>query len=277
MSDAVTWSDEVTPQSSDVLSRTKLHPMPKSTFDVVAQQLVQRLNERLRSEAQTGQVAPGPTHQDLTLFCEALISPDRDDSRRIFERLRAQGTTPDTFALRYFAPAAQRLGEYWVADSCTFLEVTLGCARLHALQRSLRGDFMPAFLNPPSALNALFSPIPGDTHVLGIRIAADFFRRAGWHIDFHQPRDLNALADRAEAGDFNVIGLSAGCLSALPQLQETVERLRAVKPDALLVLGGYITEIDPQISQHLDIDHTLTDVTTAPSILQRHVYAKINH
>lgn len=275
MTETDTLSGEVQHSPSGVLSRMQSPPVSKATFDVVAQQLVQRLNQRLSSEAGARQVAPSPSDQELTQFCEALVSADRDDSRRFFDRLRDAGATPDTLSLRYFAPAAERLGEYWVADSCSFLEVTLGCARLHALQRNLRSDFAPAFLNPPSALNALFVPLPGDTHVLGIRIAADFFRRAGWHVEFEQPRDIDELSDRAASGDFNVIGLSAGCSTVLPKLHTAVQRLRAVRPDALLVLGGHITELHPDIAQQLDIDQTLTDVSTAPSVLQRQVYQRI--
>lgn len=277
MGDMDTSQREVDIRSSVLSGRDRYDRLPEATFDAVAQQLVQRLQQRLRGSSDRSVVAPGPTDRELTTFCDALIAPDRDDSRQIFDDLRVRGVTPDTLSLRYFAAAAQRLGEYWSADSCGFLEVTLGCARLHALQRSLRGDFIPSLPNPPGGLTALFAPIPDDSHVLGIRIAADFFRRAGWHVEFQQPRDLDELSALAAVGDFNLIGISAGCMSVLPQLHAAVARLRTIKPDAVLVLGGHIIELEPQISQQLDIDHTVTDVTTAPLILQRHVCTKTNH
>lgn len=276
MGEADTMRGEVDPASTELFARDRNSRLHESAFDSIAQQLVQRLHERLHGRIEADTVAPMPSDEELGAFCEALVSADRDRSRGFFEDLRARGVTPDTLALRYIAPAARRLGEFWTADICGFLEVTLGCARLHALQRSLRNDFAAGVANPPSALSAMFAPIPGETHVLGVRMAADFFRRAGWNVDFRQPRDVDELSSYANESDFNLIGISAACMSVLPQLHSTVELVRRVRPDAVLVLGGNIVELEPQIAQQVDIDHTLTNVTTAPLILQREVYNRLS-
>lgn len=250
--------------------------IPSSLMSAVTEELVSRVAKNLprkRSNLSSTTLSPAPKGE-LEAFSDALISSDPGKAGEFFDRLRASGQTPDALALSWIAEAARLLGNRWVADSCSFLEVTLGLSRLHGLQRSLRGEFMPASMYQPPEMSALFSPVPGETHLLGATIAADFFRRAGWRVDLNYEPDLDVLLERARTGGYSLIGLSAGCLSVRDALKTTVQRLRAAHPDVKIVLGGFITELDPNIKEQISVDHVFSEGVTAPLVCQNLVFPK---
>lgn len=247
--------------------------LPESILKNVTQELIARLSKKLPDEAdaQDSLLPPAPK-AELEAFCDALVAPDPALAGRFFDRLREQGKTPDTLSLRWISGAACMLGERWTNDTCSFLDVTLGVSRLHGLQRGLQGAFVPGSFYQPPELTALFAPVPGETHVLGISIAADFFRRASWHVDLHFSPDLDALLARAMSGDYRLIGLSAGSGSTRKELVTTVECLRDALPGVKIVLGGVITVLEPNIKEQVRVDHVFSEGVSAPLVCKELVY-----
>jgi methanogenic corrinoid protein MtbC1 len=236
------------------------------------------LNARLGPSATSlSRVAEPASDDEIDAFAAALIRPDAARSREMFAALQAAGKTPDTLSLGYIAAAALRLGEWWVEDRCGFLEVTLGAARLHVLQRALRPDF--AAIGRPRLVNqrALFATVPGDSHALGLTIAADFFHRAGWHIDLCSPESIDVLCARLLADHYDLVGLSAGCTAMRQSTIKTVQCLRAVRPDVKIVLGGHLTVLDPELTDALGVHPVPPDITAAPFVLQNLESTAINH
>lgn len=245
-----------------------------SVLRAVTEELVSRVARRLPGEdaAQNEQMlAPAP-REELDAFCEALISPDPARAGSFFDQLRLRGKTPDALTLSWIAGAARRLGEFWIEDACGFLDVTLGLSRLHGLQRSLRGAFVSGSIYQPPEMSALFAPSPGETHLLGVSIAADFFRRAGWRVDLHSEDGLESLCDRLKTGDYRLVGLSAGCEAAIGSLEGTVQRLREAQPGVKIVVGGNISNLVPDIKEQTGVDHVFTEGVSAPLLCQRLVF-----
>lgn len=268
------------PQSSSdgggVDSRRQL--LSDSALQTIAGQLAVRLGQRQNELRSRNQATVGhPTREEIDAFCDALIAPDTKRAHRAFEVLRERDVTPDVLCLDYFASAARLLGERWVADTCGFLEVTLGCARLHAFQRQLHHSFTPASSFGPLSNTALFSAIPGETHVFGVSMAADFFRRAGWMVDLNTVPDAEILFATACAQRYDVIGLSMACESAIDTASITVQRLRELQPDAKIILGGELTKRDEHLAERIGADSIVNDVRTAPIALERTKSRPINH
>ncbi|MEM6663546.1 MAG: cobalamin B12-binding domain-containing protein [Pseudomonadota bacterium] len=244
--------------------------VPSGALGALTDELIRRIAKTVpdKSNIRAPEVLSPASKQDIDAFCDALIAQDPNASVDFFDDLRKRGETADALSITWIAATARELGERWVADQCSFLDVTVASARLHAMHRKMRGEFVPPSLYQPPELSALFAPVPGETHVLGITMAADFFRRAGWRVDLCCEPDLDALLEAAAVGDYRLIGLSAGCVSAIDGLETAVQHLRDADPDVKIVLGGYITELEPDIKQQVRVDHIVSDVVNAPLVCQ---------
>ncbi|MEL7470250.1 MAG: cobalamin-dependent protein [Pseudomonadota bacterium] len=246
-----------------------IYDRPPVSFDAlenVTRELVSRLSQKLPTSTVRLTDDEALTNEELNEFCDALTSDDPGQFRLMFENFRLGGRTLDTLCLRCIAPAARRLGDRWVTDETGFLEVTLGLTRLHGLQRQLRDDFAIRTRAPVAGMSALFSPVPGDTHVLGVTMAADFFRRAGWIVDLNMKPDADQTVEIAITGGYALIGLSAGCRAVIPDLRALVIRLRKIQPCPKIILGGHLVTLEPDIADELGVDEAFTDVTSAPFV-----------
>lgn len=244
----------------------------ESLTKTIAERLLARLaGAAAEADASEGLDQSSPTDAELDKLCDELISDDQDAAAAHIRRLYAKGVTADTLCLRYIGAAAQRLGERWTEDTAGFLEVTLGLARLHGILRTLGGDFLPDATQKTDDMRALFSAVPGDTHVMGITMASEFFRRAGWTVDLNVSPEHDQLCETARIGEYSLIGLSAGCRAIIPALKTTVAGLRKAAPESKIVLGGHLTELEPGLTDELGIETVSHDVTIAPIVLRKAV------
>ncbi len=249
-----------------------------NALSALTEELLHRLNDRLTPDTDpTARVTEPPDDEEIDDFARALILPEAETSRLMFMGLRDAGKTPDTLSLDYVATAARRLGEWWSADRCSFLDATIGSARLHILQHSLRGEFTAIGQPRPVRQSAFFAPVPGESHGLGVSIAADFFHRAGWYVDLSTPETVDALCARVCDDHYDLIGLSAACTAVTDSVEQSVRCIRAVRPDARIVLGGYLTELEPGLARSLEIEEVPADIASAPFLLENPSPAAINH
>ncbi|MEO1238481.1 MAG: cobalamin B12-binding domain-containing protein [Pseudomonadota bacterium] len=174
----------------------------------------------------------------VVTLAHALIAQDPMASLDIIEGLQAQGTGIEALYLQFLAPAARHLGEMWQADDLSFADVTLGTARIYGLIRTIN----PVERAPiaPNQAHALFVCVPGDTHTLGVRMAADLFRRRGWDIELLAGLTHDEVMDRFIASDHWHVGISAGNDLRLTALARLILALRAERPGVRVLVAGHV-------------------------------------
>jgi len=199
-------------------------------------------------------------------LCAVLVGDSARAARDHVTRLRSDGIAVETLAETVIPRAAARLGEMWVADTLGFAAVTLGMARLTDVYRGLGPDLQRGRAAPRPGRRALFALTPGETHALGIVMAADRFERAGWAVRVELRSDARDLGRLAGAHGFDLIGLSAGSRRLFTALSDTVDRLRrAARPGTPIVVGGHACTLEPDLAALCGADaaHDTADAALA--------------
>lgn len=248
-----------------------------SALKNITGELVARLANRIPAATRTAErLGDQPHDAEIEAFCDALIAADPSRSQHFFETLIGQGKTTEVLCLGYFHRAACRLGERWIEDHASFLEVTLGCARLHGLLREMGNAFVPATPSTQPDMRALFASAPGDTHVFGVTLAASFFRRAGWTVDTRIDADVLSLSHQAISGRYAFVGLSIGCEATLPALKDLIATIRRAEAPPPILIDGPLCELQPHLAQQLEVEKVPSDVTNAPFLLQSRLISSMN-
>jgi len=131
---------------------------------------------------------------DATTPVEALALPDLGtDARRHFAAV--------------IEPATRRLGDLWMADALSEIEVTIALGRLQSLVRLLGRKASHASLRA-DAPAVLVAPMPGEPHVLGAVLASEWLWLSGWPHGFEIERTDAALIGCLAGARFDLLDLS---------------------------------------------------------------------
>lgn len=214
--------------------------------------------------------AEGSNHFAIEQLCAALIADAPQLAHSYVDRLLDCGVSVEALYETYIPRTAHRLGEMWVDDRLGFTAVTLGMGRLTEIFRRLSPIFLKARRSATQSRRALFALTPGETHSLGVVMAADHFQRSGWIVRVELQADVMGLERLAGTQEFDLIGLSAGARRSLPVVCELVSTLRrAARPGTPIMLGGPMAALDPTIASHADVDLATTVVREALDEIER--------
>jgi MerR family transcriptional regulator, light-induced transcriptional regulator len=235
--------------------------------EAVSREIVDRLS-RPRSKGLEPDT-PAVDEAEIEAFCNALMQASPDAALGFIDERRAHGLTRQGVYFAYIGAAARHLGEGWEDDRLNFIEVTIATGHLYALMRALRAE--AEFEQSPRDIgrNALFATVPGEDHGIGITVAADLFREAGWDIDLHIGANMTALVARIEETVPSIIGLSLTTSRHLDALVRLVVAARIIAPHSIIGVApgaGVDRAVLPDL---VDIDLVFDDARSAMIELDR--------
>ncbi len=222
-------------------------------------------------------VARAPVSADETVpvtaaevedFAPLALQVEADELIEHAERLLARGVTVDALLVDLLAPAARVLGEYWKADRCDFIDVTMALWRLQEVVHEItsRGPGT----RPPSgtAHRALFAAMPGDQHGFGAMVVEEMFARAGWITDRLGDASLSELYDRVGTEWFDMIGLTVSCDAHTGALPAAITAIRTVSrnPRLIVMVGGRVFAEDRSRADAVGADGTAGDARAAVTV-----------
>lgn len=249
------------PWSSDQLSRLA-HTLSKEVIPHLGR--AQRLLPSA-SAAASGRFSRPATLRDLDHLVERVMQ-DEAGVVSLLRTLHARGLSIDSIYVDLLAPAARRLGDLWYQDHCDCAELTLGLCRLQAGLRSLNNCFYTEFIKSSNGRQILLAALPGEQHLFGVMMAAEYFFRAGWRVRSEFPDSIDALAALADSERFDAIHLSLSCsLTRTHRLDAVGEAVRAVRqsslnPAAQVVLSGRVFVEQPDLAIQMGADFAAADV-----------------
>lgn len=174
-----------------------------------------------------------------------VLALDGDDTglNALIASFADNGWTGDAVVTLLIEPAARALGDAWMADQCSALELTIALSMLQLAGHALR--YAPASETiRKSRYSILLATAPGESHMLGTSMLADQFTDAGWQVEMAFPENEQALLNQlgAQQPDAMDIGLSDALprRHALINLRSAIEhsRLAAIGRPTILSVGG---------------------------------------
>ena len=161
--------------------------------------------------------------------------------------------------------AASLLGDGWFSDEICFSDVSISSLRLQQALSELSPEFLMDAVQSGGAKRMLLLNPPGSHHTLGSFMAAEFFRRGGWHVISMDARDESAVLRLLHTEWFDLAGFSVASDRQVETLTTLIQKVRSVSvnTDIKVVVGGSMVSLNPQIAEQLGADCSCSDVRSA--------------
>lgn len=212
-----------------------------------------------RSDPATG-IRDTVTSTEIDQFARLVLRGDMAAVEGFLDQLRRRDLSPETIYLGLLESTAQRFGEMWLDDACTFSDVTMGTIRLQQILRALGPWFRGALECPLPGHRILLVPGPGEQHTFGLFVVADFLARAGWDV-WGEPAAGEQAMRLVRDEWFDVIGVSVGCVAHLDVLTGHIQRLRSASRNRAvgILVGGPVFARHPEYAASVGADGTAAD------------------
>lgn len=208
-------------------------------------------------------------HQsDIASLTAYLIGGRMDKAEDLVASHLTAGCSPSALILSLFAPVAQLMGDKWCNDSASFAEVTLGMMELHTLLRLVDAELAQEFSTLERRGKALFSVMPGDTHIFAVSVLQSFFIANGWSVDVMLDPTARSLGDRLASASYDIVGISVASHQAIPECRKLIKTLRekTTNPESAFMVGGLPFTLEPALVSAVKADHMANDAFEALAI-----------
>lgn len=200
----------------------------------------------------------------LVKLSDAFLSNDPEDAKRVMDKVLARGFSVDETIDLVLPEVARNLGDRWFADDISFVDVSIGTARLQETVRELRARDVKSRLPVADDARVLLVIPSPEEHTLGVFIAADQLRRHGLIVELSVAERRNDLMKRLQSRHYRMIGITASGVRSLASVREIVTTIRRYSQGFVpIALGGAVKEMEQSRLQNLPIDLIGTDITAA--------------
>jgi methanogenic corrinoid protein MtbC1 len=202
------------------------------------------------------------TVEDFVLLA---LSGDHDALMAVVGAMVERGVTMEAVYLDLLAPVARRLGERWLDDTISFVDVTIALGKLQLVVHALSLHGPVGADEPSGGRSAYFTNAPGEQHTFGVSIVAEFFRRAGWMAAVSCDSDPAVVLEAVRRRHFDVVGITIACVEHLAQLKPFVMSIRrvSINPDTVVLVGGRLLSERPGLAKEVGADCSAGDAREA--------------
>jgi len=220
---------------------------------------------------------PDRLRRQVRTLARLALASDSGVARDYVEDAQRRGCSVDGLCVDLLAPAARTLGELWNEDRCSFVEVTVGTARLQGILHRLAPHFMLDAVPGLSPPHLLLAPTPGEQHTFGLQMVAEFFRRDGWMVHGGVVPTMSGICHAVAQNWFDVVGLSLSSESLIDTCAELIRQVRgtSINPELRIIVGGYLPTHRQDVASYVAADAAPTAGTDAPCMARQLLAGKV--
>ncbi|WP_181443476.1 BLUF domain-containing protein [Porphyrobacter sp. YT40] len=190
-------------------------------------------------EAAAPSPVPPAVAEHLARLVELALNADDLAINTMIAGFAEQGWTSDAILSLLIEPAARALGDAWLHDDCSELDLTIGLSMLQLAGHAVRYSRCSQSIRN-SRYRILLATAPGEPHMLGTALLADQFLAAGWQVDMAFPESEEALTNQLNAQHPDAVDI--GLSDAMPR-QHTIDQLRTTIAHSRMVVSEHPTVI----------------------------------
>ncbi len=192
-----------------------------------------------RYEAKGPSAVPPAMAEHVARLVELALNADDLAMGALMAGFAEQGWTSDAILSLLIEPAARALGDAWLDDRCSELDLTIALSVLQLAGHAVR--YSPSVQSiRDSRYRVLLATAPGEKHMLGTALLADQFLSAGWQVDMAFPESEEALTNQLNAQHPDAVDI--GLSDAMPR-QHAIDQLRSTIEHSRQILSEYPTVV----------------------------------
>lgn len=235
---------------------------------VIIDDIVPRLH-LLHHDLSAAEAERAFSRQEIADFSGTLIDNDGEAVEQYLQKMRDRGHSEETLFLGLMSEAARHLGLLWEDDSRSFIEVTIGVARLQRVLCEFSAAFAPVCAD--NRKRVLLCALAGERHVFGLDMVACFMRHAAWDVDLQKECRSQDVAEAVACESFAIVGLTLSAGSGLEALCRAIQAVRAasINPAIGVLVGGPLFRANPGLVAQVGADAMATDAASARMLSKR--------
>lgn len=210
--------------------------------------------------------SPTTLNEWVDLLGVEIMSDSETSHLSVISSLMATGVSSEEVYQVYVPAVARRIGEWWVQDKVTFVQVTVGAGRLQALFQNSDQAFSGRWLDRTVPLGQSILVVLPETedHTLGAFVAADQFRRHGIWVRVAIRLEPEEILKVAEEGRFAMIGFSLATGRSIDSAKYLIKILReGLDHCPPIVIGGRYVSDSATVEAQTGADFAVRSVREA--------------
>lgn len=190
-------------------------------------------------------------------YLTALLQGESREARTLIEQAARSGTSVETLYLQVLQPALHEVGDRWERGEISVAQEHLATAVTSAVLAALSPGLSTT---GAAAGRAVVCCTPGEHHVLGGRMVADFLTAAGWDVEhLTEPLAVEALAELVRETETTLVALSTSLPWLLPEARRVCVALKALPSPPRVIVGGRAYRGDPHMAELVGADGFAAD------------------
>ena len=168
----------------------------------------------------------------------------------------------------YIPLAAQRMGQAWLDDELSWLDVTIGVGRMQSLLREIGSAWVADQAGDTGHGTVLLIVPEREQHTPGPLVATGQMRRYGVSVCVRIAPGFNELRSLMAARHFDGVMISMATKEKIEPVARTVKFLKSVmtRPTPIIVGGAVMSKVE-DLASCTGADHSSNDVGAALEVM----------